>query len=401
MLSSTARPYIAASVPVLREHGRAITEHFYSTMLTAHPELKNLFNMGNQANGTQQQSLAAAVFAYAANIDQAAALAPVIERIVHKHAAVGITPAHYPIVGRFLLGAIQAVLGSAATPALIAAWDEAYNLLANELIAQEARLYQRAGVEAGEMRNLRVVKIIHETADVMSLYLQTLDGKSPGQFLAGQYVSVAMQVGELRQLRQYSLSDAPQQAWWRISVKRERGTVNAPKGAVSNLLHENVCVGDVLQVSAAFGEFTPQLDKATPIILISGGIGITPMMSVLSTLCATQSQRPVLFIHATRDSTHHALREDLLKAGQQHPNLRAITVYEYPLSSDVLGEDYHASGLLQIQQYLCESDFQGDFYLCGPVPFMQAQWLALISAGVAPSQIQREVFGPELLDQLA
>lgn len=400
MLSTTARPYIEASVPVLREHGLAITQHFYATMLTDHPELKNLFNMGNQANGAQQQSLAAAVFAYAANIDQAAALAPVIERIVHKHASVGITPAHYPIVGRYLLGAIQAVLGSAATPELIAAWDEAYWLLAGELIAQEARLYQRTGAEAGEMRNLRVMQIVHETADVLSLYLQTLDGKSPGPFKAGQYTSVAMQVGELRQLRQYSLSDAEQQPWWRISVKREPATVAAPKGAISNLLHETVCVGDILQVGAAFGDFTPQLEKTTPIILISGGIGITPMMSALNTLCAAQAQRPMLFIHAARNSAHHALRSDLAKAIQQHSNLRAITVYEHPLASDVQGEDYQASGLLHLQEFLRESDLLGDFYLCGPLPFMQAQWQALLAAKVSPTQIHREVFGPELLDHL-
>ena len=94
-------------MPVLREHGHTITRQFYQNMFAAHPELHNLFNLGNQASGVQQQSLAAAVFAYAANIDNAAALAPVLERIVHKHAAVGIVPAHYPIVGRHLLAAIN------------------------------------------------------------------------------------------------------------------------------------------------------------------------------------------------------------------------------------------------------------------------------------------------------
>ncbi len=401
MLSATARPYIEASVPVLREHGVAITKHFYASMLGAHPELKNLFNMGNQANGAQQQSLAAAVFAYAANIDQAAALAPVIERIVHKHASVGIKPAHYPIVGRHLLGAIQAILGSAATPELIAAWDEAYWLLAGELIAQEARLYQRTGVEAGEMLALKVTKIVQESDDVLSFYLQTLDGKSPGDFKAGQYVSVAMQVGPLRQLRQYSLSDAQQRPWWRISVKRERATTEYPAGQVSNLLHEKVCVGDVLQVSPAFGDFAPRLEQDAPLVLISGGIGITPMMSVLNTLLLKDALRPVLFIHAAQNSAHHALRADLATAQQKHANLRCVTVYEKPLACDVRGEDYHASGYLNLADILQESDLAGEFYLCGPVPFMQAQWQALLGKGVSASHIHREVFGPELLNYLA
>lgn len=134
MLSISAKPYIEASVPVLRQHGLAITTLFYKNMFNAHPELKNLFNMGNQANGSQQQSLAAAVFAYAANIENSAALAPVIERIVHKHVSVGIKPEHYPIVGKHLIGAIKGVLEDAATPELLAAWEEAYGLLADSLI---------------------------------------------------------------------------------------------------------------------------------------------------------------------------------------------------------------------------------------------------------------------------
>ena len=104
MVSAVARPYIDASVPVLREHGVTITRTFYRNMFAAHPELTNIFNMGNQANGSQQQSLAAAVFAYAANIDNADALGPVVSRIIHKHASVGIKAEHYPIVGRHLLG---------------------------------------------------------------------------------------------------------------------------------------------------------------------------------------------------------------------------------------------------------------------------------------------------------
>ena len=176
MISTTARPYIEASVPVLREHGLAIRTRFYARMFEAHPELRNLFNMGNQASGAQQQSLAAAVFAYAANIDNAAALTPVLDRIVHKHAAVGIKPSHYPIVGRHLLGAIGEVLGEAATPELIAAWDEAYWLLAGELIAAEARLYQHTGTQAGQLQPLQVLRTEREGADTVSLYLQTPQG---------------------------------------------------------------------------------------------------------------------------------------------------------------------------------------------------------------------------------
>ena len=106
MLSASSKPYIDASVPVLLQHGITITTAFYHNLFLEYPELKNLFNMGNQAQGIQQQSLAAAVFAYAANISNPEILTPVISRIVHKHVSLGVLPEHYPIVGRHLLGAI-------------------------------------------------------------------------------------------------------------------------------------------------------------------------------------------------------------------------------------------------------------------------------------------------------
>ena len=400
MISAISRPYIDASVPVLKVHGLAITRHFYASLFKAHPELQNLFNMGNQANGTQQQSLAAAVFAYAANIDNAAALAPVIERIVHKHASLGITSSHYPIVGRHLLGAIQTVLGDAATPPLMAAWDEAYWLLAGELIAAEARLYQQAGVKAGECMTVQVKVVQQESDDVVSYTLQTPQGTSPGAFKPGQYISVVVQLGKLRQLRQYSLSDSPDKATWRISVKREAVTNDTPAGQVSNCLHANIKAGDHLQISPAFGDFTPPLDLATPIVLISAGIGITPMVSILNTLTQRHPTRPVVFIHAARNGQHHALQGDLDAARAAHHRLRVVVCYESPLPTDTLGQTYHHAGRLDLAQALQDADMAGDFYLCGPIGFMQTQWQSLLAAKVHASRIHREVFGPELLNLL-
>jgi len=400
MLTAASRPYIAASVPVLREHGLAITRHFYTQMFAQHPELQHLFNMGNQASGVQQQSLAAAVFAYAANIDNAAALAPVLERIVHKHASVGITPAHYPIVGRHLLGAIQAVLGDAATPALLAAWDEAYWLLAGELIAAEARLYQRTATTAGALQTLQVMETRRESEDVMSYYLQTSDGRSPGSFQPGQYISVAVQLGELRQLRQYSLSDASDRPWWRISVKREAGNPTTPAGQVSNWLHKHLRQGDTLLAGAPFGDFTPSLAGPEPITLISAGIGITPMVATLNSLASQASRRPIMFAHAARNGQHHALRADLAAARAQLPQLRSVLFYEQPADTDRLGSDYHHQGRMQLSAVVDDSNREGEFFLCGPLGFMQQQWQGLLSAGIPPTRIHREVFGPELLDHL-
>lgn len=395
MLSEAARPYIAASVPVLREHGERITRTFYAAMFQAHPELKHVFNMGNQQSGAQQTALASALFAYAANIDNGSALAPVVDRIVHKHAAVGIKPSHYPIVGRHLLGAIRTVLADAATPELLAAWDEAYWLLAGELIAAEARLYQRSGVDAGALRRLEVVRVERESASVTSYYLQH-DGASPGGFQPGQYVSVAVDLPDgLRQLRQYSLSDGVHAAHWRISVKREDAFADTPAGQISSHLHGQVALGHSLLVSAPFGNFTPlQAAGDGPLALLSGGVGIAPLMSVLNTLSEARSARPILFAHATQAPSHQLFGAEIQRAKQRLPNLWVVTFHEREARDGVL------AGRMSLPADALPAFQGGHFALCGPAAFMREQWRALLSHGVCPQQIDREVFGPDLLEHL-
>ncbi|MGO4306094.1 MULTISPECIES: globin domain-containing protein [unclassified Cupriavidus] len=405
MLSAASRPYIDASVPVLREHGLAITTHFYREMFAARPELTNLFNMGNQANGSQQQSLASAVFAYAANVDRADLLAPVVERIVHKHVAVGLTSAHYPIVGKYLLGAIAAVLGDAATPPLLAAWDEAYWMLAGALIAAEARLYERSGMAPGQLLRVRVVHRENQGDAVVALTLAADDGTPLRDFSPGQYISVEATFADgRRQLRQYSLSGERGVPTWRISVKREEGGESTPAGEVSNWLHDTAHVDTTLHVSTPWGDFAPELESRQPLVLMSAGIGITPMVSVLRTLAKENAHRPVLFAHATRHGRHHAHRNDLAWARERMPNLRTHISYETPHASDVSGQDYDHVGTMPIQTLLGADDTSrfndGKFYMCGPIGFMQAQRHALITSGIPVGHIHREVFGPDLLDDL-
>lgn len=400
MLSAEARPYIEASVPVLREHGVTITRTFYKNMFEEHPELTNLFNMGNQANGAQQQSLAAAVFAYAANIDNPDALGPVVSRIVHKHASVGITAQHYPIVGRHLLGAIQQTLGEAATPELLSAWGEAYGMLADSFIAEEKKLYESAQMEPGYMRQMRVLSVKDESNEVRSFVLTSADGSTLRSFVPGQYISVAVDLPTgLRQLRQYSLSDAPGNNQVRISVKREAPGEETPAGVVSNWLHDNVKEGDVLQVTPPFGDFTPDTESAEPIVLLSAGVGITPMISALNRIAKVNPSRKVIFAHATRSPAHHAHREDLAKALEAMPELEVVTFYETMGDEDRDQENVH-EGRMRVDALPDWARADTKVYMCGPVPFMQAQWTGLVAEGVPPTRIHREVFGPDLLDTL-
>ncbi|MEW6763638.1 MAG: globin domain-containing protein [Pseudomonadota bacterium] len=393
MISTASRPYIDASVPVLREHGLTITTTFYASMFAAHPELKNLFNMGNQVSGVQQQSLASAVFAYAANIGNAAALGPVVSRIVHKHASVGIRADHYPIVGHHLLGAIKTVLGDAATEPLLKAWEEAYTSLARLLIDAEAKMYLEAGVQPGETRPMRVLDVVRESENVISIRFAPVESALP-PFKAGQYVSVAVDFPDgHRQLRQYSLSDAPGKDSMRISVKREDGGAH-PAGEVSTWLHANVKAGDVLQVSHPFGDFLPDTESNEPVVLLSAGIGITPMIAALNRIAAVNPERRVIFAHAARNKAHHAHQLDVAAAQARMPHLHVVTFHEEGDAAGVL------KGKMELARLPSWPRGETDVYLCGPLPFMQAQWNALLAAGAPVGKLHREVFGPDLLDNL-
>ncbi len=398
MLSRSAKPYIDASVPVLRQHGLAITTLFYKNMFESHPELKNLFNMGNQANGSQQQSLAAAVFAYAANIDNSAALAPVIERIVHKHVSVGIKAEHYPIVGSNLIGAIKGVLGDAATPELLAAWEEAYGLLADALIDAEARLYQQNNQQPDEWLKVKVLDKQHQSDDVVTFTLQADGWKVLPKFKPGQYISVAVHIEELglRQIRQYSLSDANQDNTYRITVKREKGDEYKPRGNVSNWLHQHVRVGSVVDISYPCGNFTPDVLGQQPIGLISAGVGITPMISMVKEISINNPTRKVLFAHAARSRSSIAHLDEIQQAKHELNNLNAI----FFLNESKKQHADELEGRMDLSGHISPEFKDGIYYICGPQSFMDDQRDALLELGVAPNMIHREVFGPESLNHI-
>ncbi|WP_374477325.1 globin domain-containing protein [Zoogloea sp.] len=397
MLSTTARPLIEATVPVLLANGEAITRHFYGRMFGAHPELKNLFNLGNQATGDQAQALAGAVYAFAAHMDKPAVIGPVLDRIAHKHVSLGITPAQYTIVGRHLLAAIGEVLGDAITADIAAAWDEVYWLMATELVAREARLYQERDWQAGQdWPQLEVVARDMASADTVAITLKSADGTPLPSFVPGQYLSVAIPVPEagLTQVRQYSLSDAPGDDTWRITVKRVTAGDATPAGVVSNRLHDAIRVGDTLRAGPPAGDFQLR-DGDHPVVLISAGVGVTPMVSMLRHLALTRPARPVVFAHATQDISRYSHQHEVetslahLDEGRYHLWLEAPAAH-----------DTHAlPGRMDLSR-IEALPADGDFYLCGPLPFMQAQRRWLLGAGIPRERIHYEVFGPDLFGEL-
>jgi nitric oxide dioxygenase len=388
-LSPDTIAIIQATVPALQQHGEAITRHFYQVMFREHPEVKAFFNESHQATGTQARALAGAVLAYAAHIDRVQEIAGALPRIVQKHAALGIQPAHYPIVGKCLLRAIREVLGEAATDAVIDAWAQAYQALADLLIAAEEQVYAENAARTGGWRGLRSFRIARREAEselITSFYLEPVDGRPLLAFTPGQYLTLALQIEGEAMRRNYSLSDAPGKPWYRISVKREEG------GRVSNWLHEEAGVGTELQVQAPCGDFLLEqpVDAQRPLVLVTGGVGITPAMSMLE--AAAPSGRPIRFIHAARHGGVHAFRERVDQIAARHDNVEVLYVYDQPRADD----RPHATGMVTrelLAQQLPE-DRDVDLYFLGPKPFMQAVYRNGLALGVAQDRLRYEFFGP-------
>jgi nitric oxide dioxygenase len=388
MLSEQSAATVRATLPAVGAALGEITERFYDGLFTAHPELlRDLFNRGNQAAGTQRQALAGSIAAFATHLLEHPDERPdvMLGRIAHKHASLGVTPEQYEVVHEHLFAAIARVLGDAVTPEVAAAWDEVYWLIANALIAAEKRLYA-AGGQTG-WRQWRVVGRIEETADVATFQLRPADdGPVPG-FRAGQYVSVRVELPDgARQIRQYSLSAAPGSEVRQISVKRVHGG-DTPDGEVSGHLHARVHEGDTLELSAPYGDLVLEATGA-PLLLASAGIGVTPMIAMLEQLARTGHRAPVTVVHADRSPVAHALRADHESFAAKLPDSAVHFWYE----QDAPGTAH--TGLVDLSVVPVASGTRA--YLCGPLPFMRAVRSQLIEKGVAPADIHYEVFGPDL-----
>ncbi|GAA0446942.1 globin domain-containing protein [Streptomyces sp. NPDC046215] len=390
MLSHRSTEIVRATLPAVGGAIGEITPLFYDKLFADRPELlRDLFNRGNQAAGSQQQALAGAVAAFATALVEHPETRPdaMLARIAHKHASLGIAAEQYPLVQRHLFAAIAEVLGEAVTPEVAAAWDEVYWLMANALIALEARLYERAGAPDGDTRfPCAVVGRLAETAEVTTFLVRPLDGRPLPAARPGQYVSVQVELPDgARQIRQYSLSGWHDDAL-QFSVKRVSGD---RAGEVSGHLHDRVRVGDTLLVSAPFGNVT--LDGGdSPVLLASAGIGCTPMIGMLSHLAATGSTRRVVSVHADRSESSHAFRADLDRLTAKLPDAVAHVWYERPEAP----RPADRTGFADLT--LIDVPAGTVAYLCGPLPFLRATRAQLLASGVRAADIHYEVFGPDL-----
>ena len=396
MLSDTSYPVVEATLPVVGENIQEIARRFYAHMFAEHPELLDgLFNRGNQADGRQQQALAGSVAAFAGHLVNTPTQLPdhLLSRIAHKHVSLGLRPDQYQIVHDNLMWAIVDVLGDAVTPEVAAAWDEVYWLMANVLINQERGLYDAVRLSPETVwRTWRVAEKIRETEDVVTFVVERVDEREVKRSLPGQYVTLRMEMPDgVVQPRQYSLTRADDGHHRRFAVKRVRGN-GTPAGEMSNLLHDRVQVGDEVVLSVPSGDVVLEYTDR-PLVLASAGIGVTPMAGMLSHLVKDGSQRSVRFLHADTSPETFALREQIAgDLGRLQDGSLTAWFEQLPGTGERAGNEFE--GFMDVGAVELPQDAQ--YYLCGPLPFMQSVRSSLIARGVPAKDIQYEVFGPDL-----
>lgn len=392
MLSQQVIDTVKATAPVLAEHGEQITQLFYTKLFNAHPELKDIFNIANQAKGEQQRALADAVIAYAVHIEKLEALGPAVNRIAHKHASLQISPQHYPIVGKYLLAAIAEHLSLADNDPIVQAWAQAYQALATIFIDAEENIYSENEQKLGGWRGFRafeIVELVDEAHGIKSFYLKPVDGGPVATWSAGQYVGVKVNPpgSEYTEIRQYSLSNAPNNDIYRLTIRAEK-MPDSPDGMVSNYLH-NLQLGDRLELQPPTGDFFASDDDPAA-VLIAGGVGITPLLSILmDRINRKKDVGNITFIQCCRDNDHHIKAEEL-KALQRKYGFRYLVSYEH-------GDDGDFQGYLNpqiLKTWL--PDNERNVYFCGPKAFMSAIYSALHSIGFKADKLHYETFGPKL-----
>jgi nitric oxide dioxygenase len=413
-LTESQLAIVKATAPVLKEHGVTITTVFYNNMLRENPELHNIFSTTSQTTGRQPRALAGAVLAYATYIDDLARLTHAVERIAHKHVSLQVTPAQYDIVGKYLIQAIGQILGDAATPDIVDAWIAAYGVLAKVFINREAEMYKEAAVHHWVgWRKFRIVRKVPESSVITSFYLAPSDGQTPlPKFLPGQYVSLQVTVPELGYLqsRQYSLSEAPTEKleYYRISVKKEDSPETGIPGLISNMLHAKYDVGDEIELSHPQGEFfvdpSDVSKDGVPAVLISAGVGATPLKSILDSLTTAPGRqppavkRPVSWIHSSRSSATQPFGEAVRQICRENKNVKANVFLRNLGPEDRAGEHYEFGDMrLDLAKLDKEADLflsnpRAEYFICGPETFMIDVRHALMAMGVDKSRIFLELF---------
>ena len=254
-------------------------------------------------------------------------------------------------------------------------------------------------------RKFRVEKLVKETSNCTSVYLAPVDGHPIASFKAGQHLPLRFSIrGQAKPMvRCYSLSAGPGNAQYRISVKAMPAANGGHKpGLVSNYINSQLREGDVIESKAPAGSFYLDLNDSRPVILLAGGVGITPMLSMIDSLKTNAPDRLTILFYGVSNKKEHAFASDLNQIAKVNENMHIVNFYSKPQSGDVQGTDFHVNGYVSIELIKrLRPDMDCQFYLCGPPEFMNSLSGGLKALGVPNSQIHSEAFGPASISKPA
>ena len=257
-------------------------------------------------------------------------------------------------------------------------------------------------------RKFRVDGKVLEAESCCSFYLAPHDGRPLPVYLPGQYLTFRLQIpGQTREVtRCYSLSDSPDHSdYYRVTIKRippPPGSADAPPGLVSSHFHDRVQVGDILDVKAPSGHFHLDVNSRTPVVLVGGGIGVTPALSMLNYLVSAPGKREVWFFYGVRNGREHMLKDYLREIAGDNPHIHIVACYSDPLATEKQDEDYHFSERVSVDLFKRVLEVNNfEFYICGPPPMMESLTKGLSEWGVPDEQIHFEAFGPASVKKVA
>ena len=393
MASPKTLEIVKATVPVLEEHGTAITTVFYKNMFNQHPELLDIFNETNQKLGRQQTALAMTVLAAAKHLDKLAVLLPQVTQISHKHRALQILPEHYPIVGHHLIGAIKEVLGEAANDDIIDAWTEAYDEIADVFIQLEKTMYEQEMWEG--FAPFTITEKVEAATDIAAFTVVPANDDidlSKLSLSAGQYITVKTdpEDSDHLALRHYSLYSATSDKGIQFAVRRDNR--NEHYGLVSNHLHDYLDVGDTILLSAPAGDFELNQDliqqNDIPLVLVSAGVGVTPILSMLEAQVTANPKRPIVWVYACQNKEHHAFDSKVNELLAAADNVEKHIFY------------FEAGQILD-EAWLANLPKPADIYVCGSMMFMESIIDGLMDLDHGVDSVHYEPFGPKMSLELA
>ena len=275
------------------------------------------------------------------------------------------------------------------------------DLRISDLIERSRLERMREELSWGGWRKFEIAQRVDEGGDVCSFVLAPHDKRLLPPFMPGQYLTFQLKLpGQTKPaVRCYSLSDAPATEGYRISVKRQVPPRDETKADVtkssSNWLHSTVREGDILDVKAPSGHFFLDPSQHQPVVLIGGGVGITPVLSMLNTLVARDSEQEIWFFYGVRNGREHIMKEHLERIANEHLNVRMHVCYSDPEETDREGKDFQHKGRVGVDLFkkLVPSN-NYDFLFCGPPPMMTSLYEGLHEWGVPDKHIHFEAFGP-------